>query len=84
MEGKLPNEVIYRSKAGFSLPIRSWFQQKNNLVEFYFNRERISRQGIFDADELDKLYKQQLSGGKDNSYILFSMLCLLIWLDKNV
>ena len=84
MEGKLPDEVIYRSKAGFALPIRSWFKQKNIFVEYYFDRERLNKQGIFDVDELITLYKEQLSGKKDNSYILFSILCQQIWLEKNL
>jgi asparagine synthase (glutamine-hydrolysing) len=83
MEGKLSNEIIYRSKAGFALPIRSWFKQKNTFVEYYFNRDRIKNQGIFNADEIMLLYKQQLYGKKDNSYILFSILCQQIWLQKN-
>ena len=84
MEGKLPDEVIYRSKAGFALPIRSWFKQKNIFVEYYFDRERLNKQGIFDVDELITLYKEQLSGKKDNSYILFAILCQQIWLEKNL
>lgn len=84
MEGKLPNEIIYRSKAGFALPIRSWFKQKNTFVEYYFNRERIKQQGIFNPDEINLLYNEQLYGGKDNSYILFSILCQQIWLEKNL
>jgi asparagine synthase (glutamine-hydrolysing) len=84
MEGKLPNDVIYRSKAGFGLPIRSWFKEKNTFVEYYLNSDRIRNQGIFNADEITLLYKEQLHGKKDNSYILFSILCQQIWLEKNL
>ena len=84
MEGKLPDEIIYRPKAGFALPIRSWFKQKNPFVEYYFNRERLKQQGIFNPDEINLLYNEQLYGGKDNSYILFSILCQQIWLEKNL
>lgn len=84
MEGKLPNEVIYRSKTGFALPIRSWFKQKNSFIEYYFDRERLNSQGIFNVDELIALYQEQLSGKKDNSYILFAILCQQIWLEKNL
>lgn len=84
MEGKLPNEVIYRSKAGFALPIRSWFKEKNSFVEYYFNRKRLSKQDIFNVEEIMTLYQEQLSGGKDNSYILFAILCQQIWLEKNL
>lgn len=84
MEDKLPNEVIYRSKAGFALPIRSWFKQKNSFIEYYFDREKLKRQDIFNADEIIALYQDQLTGRKDNSYILFALLCQQIWLEKNL
>lgn len=84
MEGKLPDEIIYRSKAGFALPIRSWFKQKNTFIEYYFNRDRIQNQGIYNADEITLLYKDQLYGKKDNAYILFAILCQQIWLEKNI
>jgi asparagine synthase (glutamine-hydrolysing) len=84
MEGKLPNEIIYRSKAGFALPIRSWFNNKNNFVEYYLNHDRLNKQGIFNADEIISLYQQQLTGKNDNSYILFAILCQQVWLEKNL
>ncbi len=84
MEGKLPNEIIYRSKAGFALPIRSWFNNKNNFVEYYLNYDRLNKQGIFNADEIISLYQQQLTGKNDNSYILFAILCQQVWLEKNL
>lgn len=84
MEGKLPNEVIYRSKAGFALPIRSWFKEENSFVKYYFNRERLGKQDIFNVEEIMALYQEQLLGIKDNSYILFAILCQQIWLQKNL
>lgn len=83
MEGKLPKEVIHRSKAGFALPIRSWFKERNSFVEYYFDKERLRQQNIFDTDELLALYQEQLTGKKDNSYILFAILCQQIWLEQN-
>ena len=83
MEGKLPHEVIYRPKAGFSLPIRSWFKERNPVFDHYFNPERIQAQGIFDPSAIEELYKKQLSGEQDNSYILFSILCQQMWIEKN-
>jgi len=83
MEGRLPKEVIYRSKAGFALPIRSWFRERNPIFDYYFDYKRIEKQGIFNPHEISSLYKTQLEGKKDNSYILFAVLCQQIWIEKN-
>ena len=32
MEGLLPKQIINRSKAGFGLPLRSWFRDNNDIL----------------------------------------------------
>lgn len=81
MENKLPREIIYRKKAGFALPIRSWFKNKSEVVDYYFNSDRIRKQGIFDFLSIERLLNDQFTGKTDNSYLIFSMLCQQIWLD---
>ena len=83
MEKHLPHEIIYRQKAGFSLPIRAWMTQSNDLISFYFDKNRIQEQGIFDSKNLIKMLEEQQSGKRDHAYTLFSMLSLQIWLDAN-
>lgn len=83
MEPHLPHEIIYRQKAGFSLPLRAWMRQSNELISFYFSEDRIQKQGIFDSKNLTKMLEEQQSGKRDHAYTLFSMLSLQIWLDAN-
>ncbi len=82
MEPYLPHEVIYRPKAGFALPIRSWFRHANPMFQKYFDPQRIKKQGIFKGEIFDNMYKEQLAGKKDYSYTLFAVLCQQIWLEK--
>jgi asparagine synthase (glutamine-hydrolysing) len=82
MEPHLPKEVIYRQKAGFGLPLRSWFRKEHQLVQDYFSPERIRTQGIFEVDALQTMCQEQFSGKKDHTNTLFSMLALQIWLDR--
>jgi asparagine synthase (glutamine-hydrolysing) len=82
MESCLPKGVVYRKKAGFALPIRAWFRKRNEIIERYFNFNRIKKQGIFDPNKIEEILENQFSGKKDYSYLLFSMLCQQIWLDK--
>lgn len=82
MEPYLPHEVIYREKAGFALPIRSWFSKRNAMIDHYFDPNRLDQQGIFHSQAVQSLLSEQFSGKEDHSYLLFSMLCQQIWLDK--
>ena len=82
MEPYLPREIIYRQKAGFALPIRSWFKEKNEIINKYFDNDRIKRQEIFDPILINKILNDQFSGKTDNSYTIYAMLCQQIWLDK--
>lgn len=82
MEPYLPKEVIYREKAGFALPIRSWFSKRSAFLDHYFDQQRLEAQGIFRPKQVQKLLNEQFSGKEDHSYLLFSMLCQQIWLDK--
>lgn len=82
MEPHLPHEVIYREKAGFSLPIRSWMRSGNDIFRHYLDPKRLRDQGIFDAGTVQTMYEQNLSGGGDYSNVLFSMLCIQVWLES--
>ncbi len=84
MEPYLPHDLIYREKAGFALPIRSWFRQSSPMIEKYFNESRIKKQGIFDYDKLNEILKLQFENKIDNSYLIFSMLCQQIWLEQQL
>lgn len=77
----LPHEVIFREKAGFGLPLRSWMRSQNEMLKYYFDEARIKKQGIFNTFELHKLQIENLAG-VDHSNVLFSLLCIQVWLDS--
>lgn len=80
-ERYLPGSIIYRPKAGFSSPIRSWFRQENELMRKYFDVEFLNKQGIFDSSSVRLLLLENLSGKSDNAYILYALLNFQIWYD---
>lgn len=82
MEPHLPHEVVYRPKAGFALPIRAWMRPDNPMLRHYFDQQRIREQGIFDPSEVQSLVDEQFAGRQDHSNVLFSMLCVQVWLDS--
>ena len=61
MEGLLPKKIINRSKAGFGLPLRSWFRDNSDILEKYFDERKIVKQGIYNYDTIKKILKTKLS-----------------------
>lgn len=84
MENNLSKEIIYREKAGFSLPLRSWMRESSDMIEYYLNEERLKRQGIFSSVIVNEFLFKNLNGEADHSYTLFVLLCQQIWLDEFV
>jgi asparagine synthase (glutamine-hydrolysing) len=84
MEPYIPKEIIYREKAGFALPIRSWFSKENEFTKHYFSSERLTKQNIFDVKVVNQILEEQFSGKQDHTYLIFAMLCQQIWLEKQL
>lgn len=84
----LPKEIIWRKKAGFSAPVRSWLRGAlRPMVEDLLSKETIKRRGLFDAQEIRRIIDLNLSGKEDYNLQVFQLLNLEIWmrefLDKN-
>ena len=80
MEPMLPREVIYRSKTGFGVPLRSWMQTElRDLVDDALSESTLRRRGIFDAAAVLKLVELDRLGRVDATYPLFQILCIEEW-----
>jgi asparagine synthase (glutamine-hydrolysing) len=81
MENKLPHDLIYREKAGFGLPLRSWLRTSPELVEYYLNHNRIEKQGIFSSKSISDMLRANTAGKADFSNAIFSLVIIQILLD---
>lgn len=75
LEPHLPNDVLYRSKMGFSVPLAKWFRGplRDRLRRSIVGGD-LAESGLFSADYLEQLFNQHLSGRRDHSTVLWSML----------
>ncbi|MGD2118809.1 MAG: amidotransferase 1, exosortase A system-associated [Chromatiales bacterium] len=75
LESRLPNDILYRRKMGFAVPLGDWFRGplKQKLRDAVLGEELLST-GIFDADYLRKLVDQHQSGRRDHAPTLWSLL----------
>jgi len=80
MEGILPEEIIYRPKSGFGIPLRGWMMAKDNRIEAdYLSRESLSRRGLFDPAAVHQLIVDNRTGRIDASYPILALACIEIW-----
>lgn len=75
MEPQLPNDVLYRPKMGFAVPLARWFRGplkqrvRRDLLEGH-----IARSGLVNTDVVRRLIDQHASGALDHSAPLWSLL----------
>ncbi len=75
LEPHLPNDILYRSKMGFSVPLASWFRGplRQRLRDAVLG-PTLSETGFFNMPYLRELVDQHQSGVRDYSAPLWSLL----------
>lgn len=80
MENILPKEVIWRRKAGFGAPIRSWLRGGlKPMVSEFLSDSAIMNRGLFKPDKVSRIIKLNESGREDYALQVFQLLTLEIW-----
>lgn len=76
----IPQEILSRKKMGFGLPIGRWFrkQLKDLLCDALLSHSSFSR-GYFKSDALRNIVKLHISGKKDFTFALWTLLILELW-----
>lgn len=85
----LPKEIIYRPKASFGAPIRSWISNElKEMVDDLLSKENIEKRGFFNFEFIDKMIDNDRKGIDDNAYQIYQLLTLELWcreyLDKHL
>lgn len=83
MENMLPKDLIWRRKAGFSAPIRSWLRGAlKPMVDDLLSEPTIRRRRLFDPAEVRRIIDANLSGKDDMNLQVFQLLNLEIWMQQ--
>jgi asparagine synthase (glutamine-hydrolysing) len=79
-EKLLPREVVWRKKAGFGAPIRSWLRGPlRPMVDDLLSGETVKRRGLFQPQEVRRVIEANLSGREDYNLQVFQLLTLELW-----
>lgn len=79
---RLPDEILYRRKMGFGVPVREWFRRE---IKDYAGRLILEGQAsgrYLQRGELDRIWKEHQSGLRDWSTQLWTVMMLNLWHDK--
>jgi asparagine synthase (glutamine-hydrolysing) len=83
MQDFLPEEVIYRKKKGFGVPIAKWV--KGPLRELFgdlLSYDRIRQEGFLNPDYTTCLLRDHLANKKDNRKQLWTLLVWELWVNR--
>ncbi|MFP4297013.1 MAG: asparagine synthase (glutamine-hydrolyzing) [Spirulinaceae cyanobacterium] len=80
MRQHLPPEILKRGKKGFNMPVAKWFTSDlRPLVEDMLSRDRLQREGFFNADYVQQLLAEHLNGQADHRKLLWTLLVFELW-----
>lgn len=75
LEPFLSQDVLYRSKKGFSIPLAGWLRGPlQDKLRAAVRSPQLLDTGIFNADFLSTMAEQHIAGTKDHSAALWSVL----------
>lgn len=85
----LPKTIIYRPKAAFTAPMRSWISNDlKNMVDDLLSESIIKKRGLFNYDFIKKLIDDDRKGLSDNAHKIYQLLTVELWfreyIDKHV
>ncbi len=76
----VPRECIYRPKEGFSIPIKHWLNNEfRSLVDELLSPEKISADGIFRVEMIERLKAEHRKGIANHSHILWALIVFHAW-----
>lgn len=76
---KLPEEVAFRAKVGFSVPIRAWMREEDRREEIESVLFDSSSEQIFDRDLVQSYWDSFLGGDDYLWHIVYALYVFLIW-----
>lgn len=80
MEKSLPHDVVWRKKAGFGAPIRSWLRGAlRPMIDDLLSHETIERRGLFRPEAVRQIIDANNSGREDYNLQVFQLLNLELW-----
>ena len=78
----LPEEIAFRKKLGFIVPIRIWMadERYNQDVQAKFHSEMATK--FFNVEEIQKIFDEYVGGNSDNWRKVWTIYTFLVWYEE--
>lgn len=78
----LPEEIAFRKKLGFIVPIRIWMadERYNQDVQKKFRSEMAEK--FFNVDEINAIFEEYIGGNSDNWRKVWTIYTFLVWYEE--
>ncbi len=78
----LPEEIAFRKKLGFIVPIRIWLadERYNQDVQKKFHSETAAK--FFNLDEINAIFEEYVGGNSDNWRKIWTIYTFLVWYEE--
>ncbi len=81
MRGILPDEILFRRKMGFGVPLDHWFrgEKMGGYLRDHLLDARSSSRGYFNRGYIELLIEEHTKGRRQWQYLLWNLLMLELW-----
>ena len=81
----LPNEILYRPKQGFAVPVAEWIKNEwHEMTRELLTSEKTLNRHIFNPDFTYRILKEHETGREDRSHIIWTLMVLEMWFRENI
>ncbi len=83
LKDRLPQNILYRKKQGFSIPLASWLRNEmRGFVEETLFSSQNGLNSFFNIKYIEDLWRRHLSGRQDYAYPLWGLMMFELWNQK--
>jgi asparagine synthase (glutamine-hydrolysing) len=83
LKGLLTDEILFRPKKGFGIPVAEWLKGRlNPLMRDMLSPDRLKRQGLFDPMYVTTLIDEHEKGIASHHKQLWTLLVFQLWYDS--
>lgn len=80
LRGLVPDEVMFRPKMGFGIPIHTWFRTDlKKYAQDMLLSERALKRNLFTKEVIERLLSQHVEGKQDYGYQIWALVTLELW-----
>ncbi|MFH1453383.1 MAG: asparagine synthase (glutamine-hydrolyzing) [Armatimonadota bacterium] len=81
-ENYLPEDVIYRPKKGFILPLHKWMKLQMKDFTLSVLSTRAERIEFLNKDYINKILNEFYNEGTDHTYRIWTLIMFVLWYEK--